>query len=323
MIVDALQCGNFDRAVFEALLSGGAGCVTVTCGFYEGPLETMDIIGKMLDLVRENSDIVEVARTADDVRRISDSGRLAVVLGSQNSDCLGNRINFVELFAAMGLRVMQLTYNIQNPLATGCYEPNDSGLTTFGREVIAEMNRVGILLDLSHVGSRSTLDAIKASSMPVAVTHASADSVYKHKRNKSDEILHALRDTGGVIGCPTYRHIIGDEVCKSIENWGNMVGRIVDIIGIDHVGIGTDLSHNVTEEGYLWMYKGYHTRFIQFGAPKVPSLKPAEPPAFLKGPGEIGILKEGLRLTGFNDEEVEKIASGNWLRVYGQTFMPS
>src|SRR5262249_30845667 len=162
-------------------------------------------------------------RTAAEVRRAIADGRTAIILGSQNSELLGGRIAFVELFADMGIRAIQLTYNNQNSLGGSCYEAEDSGLARFGREVIREMKRVGLLVDLSHVGNRTTLDAIKCSEKPVAVTHANADSLFPHKRNKTDDVLHALRDNGGVIGCATYRNITGDHYCSSVDAWCEMV----------------------------------------------------------------------------------------------------
>ena len=116
-------------------------------------------------------------------------------MGFQNADLFEGRIRFVELFAELGVRVIQLTYNNQNELGGSCYEDDDSGLSRFGREVVREMNRAGMLVDCSHVGDRTTLDAIKASKEPLAVTHANPDRLFPHKRNKTDEVLKALQTT--------------------------------------------------------------------------------------------------------------------------------
>jgi microsomal dipeptidase-like Zn-dependent dipeptidase len=320
MLIDALQCGDFDRDALVGLRAGGLSAVTVTCGFWEDTVETMDMIAAWRDLVRANSDVAAIALTSRDIEQTDKDGKLAIVLGSQNSDLLNGRIRFLELFADMGLRVMQLTYNNQNSLAASCYEESDSGLGRFGREVIWEMNQLGMLVDLSHVGNRSTLEAIRHSRKPVAITHANADSLIPHKRNKTDDVLHALRDNGGVIGCASYRNITGDYYCASIENWCEMVAKTVDIIGIDHVGIGTDRSHNHVEKHYDWMRMGRWTRHMDYGAGAFGKPGKVPPADWFNDNASIGKIPTGLATVGFSKEEIDKITHGNWLRLYRETF---
>jgi len=320
MIIDGLQCGHFDRAAFQALQAGTVGGVVVTCGFWEGAVESLDSLGRWRDLVRENADVAEIALTAADVKRIGESGKVAVILGYQNSNLLDGRIRFVEFFAELGVRVIQLTYNNQNELGGSCYEAEDSGLARFGKEVVREMNKAGILVDCSHVGDRTTLDAIETSSKPIAVTHANAAAVFEHKRNKSTDVLKALRQTGGVIGCATYRNITGDFYCKTIENWCTMVAKTVEIAGVDSVAIGTDRSHNFTAPDYAWMRQGRWTRGIDYGAGSAAKPGKQPPPEWFPKIEDIKLIPDGLRSVGFSDEEVAKITHGNWLRLYGSTF---
>jgi microsomal dipeptidase-like Zn-dependent dipeptidase len=284
MIIDALQCGHFNRESFEALKRGGYSAVTPTLGFWEGAIESLDSLARWRDMERENADLILIAKTAADIERAEREGKLAVVLGYQNSNLFDDRIAFIEFFAELGVRVVQLTYNNQNELGGSCYEDNDSGLARFGRDVVREMNRVGMLVDLSHVGDKTTLDAIEWSEKPVAITHANAASLFEHKRNKSDRVIKALAERGGVIGCVAYRNITPDAACATVDGWCEMVARTVDIAGIDHVGIGTDISHNHTARDYDWMRKGRWTRF--------------------------------------NQEEANKILRGNWLRLYSEVFRP-
>ncbi|MCO5732184.1 membrane dipeptidase [Rhizobium sp. SSA_523] len=320
MIIDGLQCGHFDRQSFVSLKAAGVGGVVNTCGFWEGALESLDSIGQWRDLVRDNADVAEIALTADDIRRISDDGRVAVIMGFQNANLFEGRIRYVEFFAELGVRVVQLTYNNQNELGGSCYEAEDSGLARFGKEVVREMNRAGILVDCSHVGDRTTLDAIEVSDRPIAVTHANARSLFDHKRNKSDEVLKALGRTGGVIGCAAYRNITGDEFCKSIEAWCTMVARTVDIAGIDSVAIGTDRSHNFTAPDYAWMRQGRWTRGADYGASAAGKPLKAPPPDWFQTLEDVQVIPDGLRSIGFSQQEVEKITHGNWLRLYAETF---
>jgi len=320
MLIDGLQCGYFTREVFQELRRADVSCVTVTCGFWEGAVESLDSLARWRDLVAANADLVDIATTADQIRKIAASGRTALIMGYQNSNLLDGRIRFVEFFAELGVRCIQLTYNNQNELGGSCYEAEDSGLSRFGREVIREMNRTGILVDLSHVGNRTTRDAILWSEKPVAVTHANADSLFAHKRNKTDDVLKALAERGGILGCATYRNITGDHFCKSVEAWCEMVARTVDIMGIDHVGIGTDRSHGFTKPDYDWMRMGRWTRGIDYGAASAARPGKAPPPEWFTEVHHLNKIPDGLRRVGFKPDEVEKIASGNWLRVYGEVF---
>jgi membrane dipeptidase len=323
MLIDALQCGYFSRPVLEELRQAGVGCVTSTLGFWETAIEAMDAIAWWRDLERQNHDVMAIARTAGDIEKARAAGRIAVVLGFQNATLFDGRIGFVELFAAMGIRVVQLTYNNQNDFGGSCYEPHDSGLSRFGREIVREMNRAGILLDLSHVGNRTTLDAIRHSEKPVAVTHANADTLFPHARNKTDEVIHALKDNGGVIGCACYRNITGDEYCSSVDKWCEMVARTVDIAGIDHVGIGTDRSHNHAATDYDWMRKGRWTRGIDYGAGSAARPGKVPPADWLTSLSGLAAVPAALARVGFKPAEVDKITHGNWLRVYTATFAPA
>lgn len=320
MIVDGLQCGHFDRASFEGLAQGGVGCVTATLGFWEGAVESLDAVAAWRDLVRENADLTGIATSADDITALTAQGRIAVLLGFQNTNLLDGRIRFVELFHDLGVRVLQLTYNNQNEYGGSCYEPADSGLSRAGKELIREMNRVGMLLDLSHVGNRTSREAIEYSERPVAVTHANADALFPHPRNKTRDVLDALKANGGVIGCAAYRNITGDEYCRTAEAWATMVARTVDLVGIDHVAIGTDRSHNTTIRDLDWMRRGRWTRGIDYGAGSTARPGKAPPPDWFQTLADLGKIPPALAAVGFSAEEAEKILSGNWLRLYRQVF---
>ncbi len=320
MLIDALQCGEFDRDVFISLLEGGFTCVTPTLGFWEGTLESMDALGHWRDMERENADLIRIVRKADDIRACERDGKLGVLLGYQNTNLLEDRIRFIELFADMGVRVLQLTYNNQNELGGSCYEEEDSGLSRFGREVVVEMARCGVLVDCSHTGDRTTLHAIEHCPKPIAVTHANPASIFPHKRNRSDEVLRALAQTGGVIGCAAYRNITPDWACASVRGFSELVARTVEIAGVDHVGLGTDYSYKGDQRFRDWMRKGRWTRSTQYGAGSAQIPGAVAKPEWLPGPERLGDLAEGLREVGFQEGEVTKIMGGNWLRLYESVF---
>lgn len=320
MLIDALQCGTFDRDVFTKLKEGGFTCVTPTLGFWEGPLDSFNSLAIWRDLVRENEDLVRIVYNADDIRQCEKDGKLGLLLGYQNSNLFGGRIRFVELFADLGVRVVQLTYNNQNELGGSCYEKEDSGLSRFGREVVTEMAHCGMIVDCSHVGDRTTLDAIEHSPKPIAVTHANPSSIFPHARNRSDDVLKALSQTGGVIGCAAYRNITPPEACATAKGFAEMVARTVEIAGIDHVGLGTDFSYKSDDAFREWMRKGYWTRSVQYGAGSAQSPGAVAKPDWLKSPEKLGDLADGLSEVGFSTEEIAKIMGGNWLRLYEAVF---
>ena len=320
MLIDALQCGTFDRSALERLAAGRYTCVTPTLGFWEGALESLDSIARWRDMERDNADLMRIVRKADDIRACEADGKVGILLGFQNSNLLEGRIRYVELYADLGVRVIQLTYNNQNELGGSCYEDDDSGLTRFGREVVREMARWGIVVDCSHTGDRTTLHAIEHSPKPIAVTHANPASLFPHKRNRSDEVLKALAQTGGVIGCAAYRNITPEWACASAKGFAEMIARTVDIAGIDHVGLGTDHSYSSDDAFRDWMRKGRWTRSVQYGAGSVANPGEVASPEWFEEPEQLSDLIPALKEVGFSDIEVGKIMGGNWLRLYEAVF---
>ncbi|VDC33598.1 dipeptidase [Pseudogemmobacter humi] len=316
---DGLNCSNFDRAVFQELVDGGLGCVTVCLGFWEDAVASMDALGRFRDLVRANKDLVAIARTGAEIEAIAGSGRCALVIGYQNTAVLNGNIRFPELFADMGLRVLQLTYNNQNEFGGSCYEPQDSGISRFGREMIPELNRCGILIDLSHVGERTSLDVVELSEHPVAITHANPATLVPHLRNKSDTLIRALAARRGVIGLATYANICG-EYGASPSKWADMVAWTVDLAGIGHVAIGTDHGRNVGMPDLTWMRQGNWSRIINYGAGNAARPGKVAEPGWIDTMKSFGAIATALAARGFSQDETALLMGGNWLRLYTEVF---
>lgn len=320
MLIDGLQCGHFNRGVFEELRAGNVSCVTITGGFWQGSIESLDAIAHWRDLARENSDLVVLVRDAADIDRAREQGKTAIVIGFQNTNLFDNRLRFVELFAELGVRVVQLTYNNQNEYGGSCYEPVDSGLSRAGKVMVREMNEHGILIDLSHVGELTSQQVIEHSEKPVAFTHANPASLIPHKRNKTDKTLALLKERRGIIGCASYRNICAPEHSGSAESWAEIVARTVDLVGIEHVGIGTDRSHGHTLADMHWMRMGRWTREIDYGAGSPSNPGATKPLEWFTEVRHIGRISGALGSIGFSPDEVEAICFGNWRRVYGEVF---
>lgn len=313
--IDGLECSLFDREIFEELRSGKMTCVTCTLAFWEDASETMERIAHWRDMERDNKDLILLARSPADIERAAESGRTAILLGTQNTSPLEDRLRYVELFYDLGLRVMQLTYNNQNAYGGSCYEPSDSGLSRAGKQLVREMNRVGMVIDLSHVGDRTSADVIAHSELPVAITHANPHSLVAHRRNKPDELLTALAQSEGMLGLATYRNIAGEWIA-SVDKWCEMVARAVDILDVEHVGIGTDLSRKSGEAELQWMRRGRWTRETDYGAGSATKPGKVPPPDWFRSTLDFPRIEDGLRRQGFDEAEVGNIMGGNWLRFY-------
>ena len=194
--IDGLQYANWSEKVFRQMQEGGVHAVHATITYHETFRETVHNIERWNRWFERHPDLIFHGRTAADVAHAQDTGRTAIFFGAQNPSCIEDDIGLVEVLHTLGLRFMQLSYNNQSLLVSGCYEDDDTGLTRMGRAVVAEMNRVGLVVDMSHSGERSTLQAIDHSARPVAITHAWHPAL----RNKSDKVLHALAQSGGMLG---------------------------------------------------------------------------------------------------------------------------
>jgi membrane dipeptidase len=320
-VIDALQSSKWTRELFEEWRAGAVDCVHVTCALWEDSRTTLDTVSKWYRLAREHRDIIVIAEQASDIWQAMESDRTAVILGFQSVSPIEDDLGLVEVFHRLGVRVMQLTYNNQSLVGGSCYEVNDAGLSRFGREVIKEMNRVGMLIDLSHVGERTSLEAIEYSERPVAITHSNPLSFLEHPRNKSDAVLEALAEKRGVLGLTIYPPLIGGPDA-SLETWTRMVMNTVEKIGIDCVGIGSDASRNWDDDDLMWVRLGRWTHDSKNATIVSTRTSWPEWPCWFQTPADFPLVAEGLRNAGFGDAEVGAILGGNWMRLFEETFQP-
>lgn len=320
-VIDGLQCGRYDAAILEEMRDAGLQAVTITAAFWEDALETMDALARWNDLLRDHADLALLVRSGDDLDEAAASGRVGIVLGTQNSSLFNDRLGFVEHFWHLGVRVVQLTYNLQNAIGGSCYEPVDSGLSRFGREVVSEMNRVGMIVDLSHVGDATGVDAIEHSTRPVAINHANARAIHDHPRNKGDRVLDALVANGGVLGVCTYNNIAG-RYAADVAGAAELVARHVERLGVEHVAFGSDMAPGAPDDDLDWMRKGRWTRSEQHGA-SIPGAPP--PPAeWMDHPAKIGQVADHLVSSGWlSAEDTAAVFGGNWARMYREGFTPA
>ncbi len=322
-LIDCLQYANWSEKIFREMQSGGVSAVHVTIAYHENFRETVLNIEKWNRWFEQFPDLIFPGRTGDDVRRAGAEGRTAIFFGFQNPSPIEDDIGLVEICHALGARFMQLSYNNQSLLATGCYEAEDPGITRMGRQVIREMNRVGLVIDMSHSAERSTLEAIDISDRPIAITHANPAVWHPALRNKSDDVLRALGQSDGMLGFSTYPHHLKDKSACTLESFCEMIARTAELMGPEHVGIGTDLCQDQPDSVVEWMRVGRWSKDIDLGEGSSDSPGFPPQPSWFTGNLDFGNIAAGLRVTGLDDGEVAGIMGGNWLRFFDAGFGPA
>tara|TARA_B100001750_G_scaffold239647_1_gene248011 strand:- start:741 stop:1709 length:969 start_codon:yes stop_codon:yes gene_type:complete len=314
--IDNLQYCNWSRKIFEINKEAGLDALHVTMVYHEDYDEFLDKLKEWNKLFKDNSDLIFLGKDYKDIDKAKSENKTAIFFGFQNCSPIEDNINLVEKIHEQGCRFMQLTYNNQSLLATGCYEKIDGGVTNFGREVIKEMNRVGIVIDMSHSAEKSTLDAIEISEKPIAITHANPSFWHNAKRNKSETLLKTLSESGGMLGLSLYpHHLKNNSECK-LESFCEMVARTVDIMGVKNIGIGSDLCLNQPNNVVEWMRNGTWTKAKNYGeGSKDKPEFPKQPDWFLDARG-FNNLDRGLKTLGFKEKEVNDILGNNWYNFY-------
>ncbi len=322
-VIDCLQYANWSEKIFRQMREGGVDAVHVTIVYHESFREMVLQLERWNRWFEQFGDLIMRGTTAADVALARESGRTAIFFGFQNPSPIEDDIGLIEIVHQLGVRFMQLTYNNQSLLATGCYEADDTGLTRFGVQAVAEMNRVGLVVDMSHSADRSTLEAIDASARPIAITHANPDWWHTALRNKSDEVLSALTGAGGMLGFSLYpHHLKGGPDC-TLASFCEMIAEAASRYGAEHLGIGTDLCQDQPDSVVEWMRVGRWSKDIDYGEGSAdnPGFPPM--PGWFRDNRDFSNIRAGLEAVGLSAEESAGIMGGNWLRFFDTSFGPA
>ena len=323
VVIDGLNVSNWDSpAVFRSLKKGGVTAINATVATWENFQETLDHISRWDTRFSEyEADVLQV-RTVDDIHRAKREGKTGVILGFQNASPIENDLARLALFRQVGVGVIQVTYHERNLLGNGCYERRDDGLSNFGVDAVREMNQVGILIDLSHVGDRTTLETIEQSEKPLACTHANARSYYDVPRNKADEALKLMAEKGGVVGATCIRSFLRNGLASTLDDYVDAIDHMVELVGVDHVGIGTDFTQDQTPS--FWRYIGSQqgTKFPStFVKTAVDYSKVELYPKGLETPDEMPNIAVELMSRGYGRQDIAKVLGGNWLRLFHEVWL--
>ena len=314
IVIDGLVVSRWSREVFEDMHRGGLTVANCTCSIWEGLRDTMINIGRWKRAFVEHADLIMQVRSAADIRTAKALGKVGIILGWQNTSGIEDRLDLLAIYKDAGVSVIQLTYNTQNLVGSGCWEDRDSGLSGFGREVIDEMNRLGMLIYLSHVGPRPSSEAIAYSKRPCAYTHVAPRGAFDNARNKTDEQLREIIDRGGFVGVATYPPFMKTGANTTLDDCVELFEYMINVCGEANVGIGTDFTQGHGDDFFDWLRqdKGYARR-ANPGRGRAPFVKGMETLA------DYPRLTEAMIRRGWPESRIRAVLGENWLRFLGES----
>lgn len=309
VLIDGLVVSRWNRSVFEHMQRGGLTAANCTCSIWENFRGTMQNIADWKRWLSEHSDLIMPVKTTADIRRAKDAGKVGIILGFQNTCAIEDRLDTLALFKELGVGVIQLTYNTQNLVGCGCWEENDGDLSGFGREVVSEMNRLGIVIDLSHVGPKTADDAIRHSARPCAYSHVCPTGLLDHPRNKTDEQLRTIVGKGGFVGVATYAPFMPKGGASTLDDCVDLFEYMINVCGEGNIGIGTDFTQDQDEAFFDWLRhdKGYARRMV-------PTRGTAPVITGLESLAHYPNLTQAMERRGWSETRIRGVLGENWLR---------
>jgi membrane dipeptidase len=278
--------------------------------------EALQFIGAWSGFAGRNSDVFSLVGLATDLDHAKAKHKIAVIMGLQNAEQFREPKD-VKDFYQLGLRCAQLTYNSQNYLGSGSTDRVDGGISDYGVEIIKAMNEVGMLIDVSHSGDHTTLDAIELSPRPIAFTHSNCRALNNHPRLKTDEAIQKLARKGGVMGITGVRNFVKDREPTSVEDVVNHIDHVVKLVGIEHVGIGTDSDLM----GYDHMQPDQYAKLKAAYKASYAFRDKIDTDGF-NHPRKIYDLTDALLRRGYSDSNIQAVLGGNFRRLLGESWTP-
>lgn len=320
VVFDGLNTCNWSRAIFEEMKAGGVTAVNAASVLWEDLRGGLDNVAAWKRMLEENEDLLRPVKTVADIHAAKAEGRTGISIGWQNTSPIEDRLQDIGLFKELGVNIMQLTYNTQNYSGAGYLELTDSGLTGFGREVVHEMNRVGVLCDLSHVGEKTSFDVIAWSRRPVCISHVLPRALHDVPRNKTDALLKACADRGGIVGISLFAPGLRAGNDATVEDYLDAMAHVIALVGEDHVGLGCDFSLDHARPGPYQIYasrdKGYARSLTEFATAKISK------PRGIQRIHEVPNITAAMVRRSWSEDTIMKLLGGNWLRLLEQAWSP-
>ena len=309
--IEGLAIAKFSRSVFKDMKRGQITAANCTCSVWENFNQTIEKLTMWNNHFRQNEDLISHVKSSEDILTAQADNKVGIILGWQNTSAIENDINKLQIFYDLGIRVAQLTYNTQNLVGSGCWETNDGGLSDFGKDVVNEMNRLGMIIDLSHVGPKTSSDTIKFSKSPVAYTHC-CPAIKKHPRNKTNDQLKEIANKGGMIGFASYTPFLPKGSDSNIHDCIQAMEYLINIVGEDNVGIGTDWVQDQDIAFFEYLHRDNGTgQFVTSPYKVVPPMP--------KGISKLSHFQNfvtAMERARWSTKRIEKIIGKNWLLFF-------
>ncbi len=308
-VIDAL---GGDAKALDSILASGVTAENVTVGQVDKFFVTVKAIADYLLFFDAFSDKTLLIETVDDICRAKREHKLGIILGFQGTAPIEDDFALLSIYHKLGVRIIELTYNESCSVGYSCVEKEDRGLTQFGREVVRELNRLGVVVDLSHVGCRTSLDAIEVSKHPVIFSHSNPKNVCNHNRNITDEQIKAVAAKGGVVCLTSYS--IFCETHKgewpTLEDYATCIDYVVQLVGVDHAGIGTDNWEAKTQADFQKVVVRFWDNFSPYSSLKTRHVQGMQT---IQNLPQVAVL---LARRGYKPDDITKIFGGNLMRVF-------
>jgi membrane dipeptidase len=309
VIVDSLNASIMSGEYFQKMRKGGVTATNYTIAMMHNMSETIKRILDMQGMINDEKEEVLLATSVQDVMAAKRDARVAIMLGFQNVIPLENDLRTLKLYHYLGVRIIQLSYHFRNAAADGGGERTDSGLSLFGISLVKEMNKLGVVVDLAHVGIRSVLEAIEVSEDPVIASHSNPRALVDAHQNKTDEEIKAMAEKGGVIGITAFPRLVSKQADEcTIDNLLDYIDYVVELVGVNYVGIGLDFAEGWAE------YPPTRATLIKIDK------RIYNWPKGLETITDLPNLTKGLVARGYSDRDIEKILGQNYLRVFQKVF---
>ncbi|MER9677281.1 membrane dipeptidase [Mesorhizobium sp. M0208] len=317
IIIDAVCPLLDDTSTISAYRTGGLTAIAPTVGAWYGAGATLRTVGLWQKLLRERDDLILV-RTAADIRQAKRLGKIGIILHFQGADPIEDNLDLIDAFKALGIGIMQLAYNVKNRIGDGCEERTDAGLSRFGLQVVERMNQTRMIIDCSHTGVRTTMDAVEHSSAPVIISHANAKSVHPSPRNISDELIKAIAENGGTIGVVGFPGFVSSDKRPTIDQFIDHIVHMCDLVGTQYITLGIDYYNG--QFPYMddaTSLKEYEKLIANNSwSPEAYPEPPHFYPAGIETPKTLLALTEALLRRGFTADDIRKIYGENLIRIY-------
>ena len=321
IIIDGVCPLLMDKKNVSWYIDGGVTVAVPTIAIREPAGQVLRSLGSWHRFISENEQLCLIQQ-ADNIRAAKQNKKMGIVFHLQGTDPIEDDLNLLDAYKALGVGMVQLTYNVKNRVGDGACERTNHGLSIFGLELIKRCNELGIVVDGSHTGERTTLEAIEASTKPFVFSHANAKTLFDSPRNITDQQMKACASTGGLVGIVGFPGFLGKEPRPSLERFINFIDYAVELIGPDHVGLGIDYYMGMDPIIPIERAQARYEDAISTGRWDG-SIYPPPPHYFPEGietPRSLSNLTAGLLDRGYGSTDVLKIMGENWLRVFSEVW---